>query len=331
MLLFLHSHYSHILISVHLSHFSLKFSTAVTGQTSLITVRDGDEATLSCKNVMTDQNKCDSTNWIFVSTNTAIVELIKLGQIGESAKAKSDRLSLTVDCSLVIKKVTVEDAGQYTCRQFKSGRQQGPDSDVDLSVVIMTEHKDAAEVKLSCSVSTYDGCRHTVKWLYKGSDLDMNTRDRQTSQSTCSATVVLLTSHFIDTSNSKFLKCKVTDLNSGKVQLYNFNRQSSGEATTTKPETTATQEACADCSALSYIMLVMRVAELVLITVVTVLLFRARAGNQRPPDDHTVSYSVRSRTARRSGPAASQEKNDEDDGALNYENFGESSASVRLR
>ncbi|XP_062292873.1 uncharacterized protein LOC133997317 isoform X3 [Scomber scombrus] len=310
--------------------------TAVTGQTSLdITVRDGDEATLSCENVMTDQDKCNSTNWIFVSTNTAVVELIKLGQIGENAKDKSDRLSVTADCSLVIKKVTVEDVGQYTCRQFKSGQRRGRDSVVDLSVVSMTEHKDNDEVKLSCSVSTYDGCRHTVKWLYRGSDLDINTRDVQIPQSTCSATVVLLTSHLIYTSNSKFLQCEVTDIDSGKVQLYHFSPQLSGkkpgEATTTEPATTATQEACADCSALSYIMLVMRVVELVLITVVTVLLFRARAGNQRPPDDHTVSYSVRSRTARRSGPADSQETNDEDDGAMNYENFGESSASVRLR
>ncbi|XP_062292871.1 uncharacterized protein LOC133997317 isoform X1 [Scomber scombrus] len=217
--------------------------TAVTGQTSLdITVRDGDEATLSCENVMTDQDKCNSTNWIFVSTNTAVVELIKLGQIGENAKDKSDRLSVTADCSLVIKKVTVEDVGQYTCRQFKSGQRRGRDSVVDLSVVSMTEHKDNDEVKLSCSVSTYDGCRHTVKWLYRGSDLDINTRDVQIPQSTCSATVVLLTSHLIYTSNSKFLQCEVTDIDSGKVQLYHFSPQLSGEATTTEPATTATQE-----------------------------------------------------------------------------------------
>ena len=93
----------------------------------------------------------------------------------------------------------------------------------------MTEHKDADKVKLNCSVSTYDECRYTVKWLYKGSDLDINTRDRQTSQSTCSATVVVLTSHFFYTSNYKYLQCEVTDPYSRKVELYNFNRQLSGK------------------------------------------------------------------------------------------------------
>ena len=87
---------------------------------------------------MTDQNKCDGTTWIFSrSTNTAAVELIKLGQIGENAKAKSDRLSVTADCSLVIKKVTVEDAGWYVCQQFNRSGQLQPDlgSLVVLSVV----------------------------------------------------------------------------------------------------------------------------------------------------------------------------------------------------
>ncbi|XP_062293327.1 uncharacterized protein LOC133997664 [Scomber scombrus] len=279
---------------------------------------------------MTDQDKCDRTTWFFDgSTNTAVVELIKLGQIGEEAKAKSDRLSVTADCSLVIKKVTVEDVGRYTCRQFdRSGRSR--DSNVLLSVVSMTEHKDTDEVKLNCSVSIYDVCRHTVKWLYEGRDWNINTRDTKISQSTCSVTAVLPTSNFIYTSNYKYLQCKVTNLISNEEQLYNFSYQLSGVvATTSKPETTRSTERSevrADCSALIYIMLVMRVVEFVLITVVTVLItvvtvrhFRAR-GNQRPPDDHTVSYSVRSRTARRSGPAASQEMNDEDDGAVNYEN-----------
>ncbi|XP_067428890.1 mucin-22-like isoform X3 [Thunnus thynnus] len=374
----------------------LQFSADITGQHSSFTVRDGDEVTLHCENVTTDQDKCDSTTWLFGGSGSTTVVLIKLGQIGEEAKAKSDRLSVTANCSLVIKKVTVEDVGSYFCRQFKSGQKQGLDSHVDLSVVTMTEHKNNNEVTLSCSVSTYDGqCKHTVKWVYQGKDVDKDIKDLKTSQSTCSVTVSFLTSHFICTSNHEFLKCEVTDPNNRKVQLYNFSPQLSCEKpgeegkttttqpttttnenitesrkktgvseTTTEPETTtsttqedadattattesttiqsstkaattttsATKDATItsqDCSALSYIMLVMHVAELLLITVITVLLFRAR-GNQRPPDDNIDLNSVRSRTAKRSGPAASQEQNDEDDGAVNYENFGEPSTSVRL-
>ncbi|XP_067428007.1 uncharacterized protein [Thunnus thynnus] len=304
----------------------LQFSD-ITGQDSSFTVRDGDEVTLSCQNVMTDQDKCNSTTWLFSASRNTTVELIKLGQIGEEAKAKSDRLSVTANCSLVIKKVTVEDAGRYTCRQLKSGRQQGQVSQVDLSVVTMTEYKNNNEVTLSCSVLKRGQCRHTVKWVYQGKDVDKENKDLKTSQSTCSVTVSFLTSHFICTSNHELLKCEVTDPNNGKVQLYNISPQLSCEKpgvaeTTTEPETTSTPQEGADaitatsatkdatitpqdCSALSYIMLVMRVAELLLITVITVLLFRAR-GNQRPPDDNIVLNSVRSRTAKRSGPAASQ-------------------------
>ncbi|XP_067428769.1 uncharacterized protein [Thunnus thynnus] len=231
----------------------LQFSAAITGQHSSLTVRDGDEVTLSCENVLKNQDKCDSTTWLFVGLrSTAAVELIKLGQIGEEAKAKSDRLSVTVNCSLVIKKVTVEDVGLYTCRQLKSGQQQGQDSQVDLSVVTMTEYKNNDEVMLSCSVSTHDECRHTVKWVYQGKDVDKDDKDLKTSQSTCSVTVSFLTSHFICTSNHELLKCEVTDPNSGKVQLYNFSPQLSGEKpgvaeTTTEPETmTSTTQEDAD-------------------------------------------------------------------------------------
>ncbi|XP_062293739.1 uncharacterized protein LOC133998017 [Scomber scombrus] len=194
---------------------------------------------------MTDQDKCDRTDWTFIrSRSTPVVALIELGQIGEEAKAKSDRLSVTADCSLVIKKVTVEDAGRYDCRQFdRSGKQQGPDSLVYLSVVSMTEHKDTDEVKLSCSVSIYEWCRYTVKWLYEGRDWDINTNDVQTSQSTCSVTAVLPTSNFIYKSNYKSLQCEVTNINSNEEQLYNFCPQLSGEAETTRePETTAAEK-----------------------------------------------------------------------------------------
>ncbi|XP_042246118.1 uncharacterized protein LOC121882147 isoform X1 [Thunnus maccoyii] len=130
--------------------------TAVTGQTSLyITVRDGDEVTLSCENVMTDQDKCDRITWLFNGLrSTATVALIELGQIVENAKAKSDRLSVTANCSLVIKKVTVEDVGRYTCRQFKSGQEQGQDSRVDLSVVTSEDTKSAATTKSTTTTST---------------------------------------------------------------------------------------------------------------------------------------------------------------------------------
>ena len=100
------------------------------------TVRVGDEVTLPFENVIHDQDECNGTTWLFSSRGSAAVELVNLGQIHKDTKAKSDRLRVTEKCSLVIKKVTAEDAGLYTCRQFNtSGQQQGSDSRVALSVV----------------------------------------------------------------------------------------------------------------------------------------------------------------------------------------------------
>ncbi len=119
-----------------MNHF-LIFSTASTETRVLsINVRRGHEAILSCENVINDQNNCDGTTWVFAnSSRRETVELIKLGQIEENTKSKSDRLSVTEKCSLVIKNVTDEDAGHYDCQHFKSGQKQGSDSVVHLSVI----------------------------------------------------------------------------------------------------------------------------------------------------------------------------------------------------
>lgn len=57
------------------------------------------------------------------------------GKIHKDARVKSDRLTLEPDCSLVIKTVTAEDDGRYSCRHFRSGERHGEDTDYDLTVV----------------------------------------------------------------------------------------------------------------------------------------------------------------------------------------------------
>ncbi|XP_034756655.1 uncharacterized protein LOC117961828 [Etheostoma cragini] len=174
------------------------------------------------------QRACDSTTWIFSHSGYS-VELVNLGKMKDNIpKAKPDRLSVTENCSLVIKKVTEEDAGRYTCRQFyPSGPQQGPDAGVFLSVVTMTEHQDSDEVTLHCSVSTYGPCRHTVKWLFKSHDVDKDHKDLRTSQSPCYSSVTFPTSHFSYTSRYQMFRCEVTE--GDKVQEFPFSPQSSGE------------------------------------------------------------------------------------------------------
>nr|XP_029138725.1 uncharacterized protein LOC114922130 isoform X2 [Labrus bergylta] len=204
----------------------LQFAAAVIKE---VTFRVGEDATLSCETVIQGQQKCEYTTWGFVDVelkNKEIVDLVVKGQVKNST-VKSDRLRVTEDCSLVIKKIREEDAGLYLCQQIKSGRITGDATQVDLSV-----------------------------------------------------------------NKSEDTKPEPT------------------RPTRPPPPTTAAAGDCTGCSDLDLVMLALRVAELLLITVITVLLFRAR-GNQRPPDDITVYY-------------------DGDEGSVNYENDGEPSASVRL-
>ncbi|XP_065820146.1 uncharacterized protein [Labrus bergylta] len=115
----------------------LQLTAAVTGLSPLYYyVRVEDEVTLACGNVIEDQSDCDSTAWTWTSRSTkAAVELITLGQIADNTGFKSDRLSVAVNCALVIKKVTEEDAGYFVCQQYKSDRKAAPDAPVYLSVI----------------------------------------------------------------------------------------------------------------------------------------------------------------------------------------------------
>ena len=96
----------------------------------------------------------------------------------------------------------------------------------------MTEHQDNDEVTLDCSVSTYEGCVHRVKWLLQGQDVDKENRNIKTSQHICSASVTFLTSLFREVRSGfmfKIFTCEITESKTGQVQLFPFRPQSSGE------------------------------------------------------------------------------------------------------
>ncbi|XP_062415661.1 uncharacterized protein LOC134107823 [Pungitius pungitius] len=218
----------------------LQFAEAATEQR--LTVRDGDEVTLPCDTVTEDQNNCDSTQWFFApSISRTGGVLVRNGQIVKEAKDKSDRLSFSQNCSLVIKKVTQEDANYYDCRRGNK------DARLHLSVVSMTEETNGDDVTLRCSVRTRDQCPNTVKWTNGGQDVDKDNKEVKTSQPSCSTSLSFKTSHVFYTSSFTSLKCEVTD--GDKVMEFSLRNSPSGDETgpsatktTNKPPVTETPE-----------------------------------------------------------------------------------------
>ncbi|CAI5684504.1 unnamed protein product [Oreochromis niloticus] len=306
----------------------LQFKAAVTGQYGpTFLIRVGDEVTLPCQNVIVGQPECGRTDWTFKRLNVAeSVRLIHLGLIEEKHKYKSDRLSVTANCSLVIKNITVHDAGQYTCtRDTSQDQQHCGKSCSSLSVINMTEHENNGTVILSCSVLEYDPCSHTVQWIYEGEE---KSSDMQISPRGCTATVTFTTSHL----NQKFfelLKCKVTNQNSKKVQLFPFSRQSSGG-------TTDGDKSSDGGSLLPYIIVL--VCLVALLIVVAFITWKKTKGKKTQMEDNAVSLNTEGLGLNpaeiQSDPGKSQEMDDPEDGvnyaSINYTKKANSKASAQV-
>ncbi|XP_028252941.1 uncharacterized protein LOC114428585 [Parambassis ranga] len=255
--------------------------TVTAGRTSVLK-RGGEDVTLSCEEVINDQNNCDGTTWIYSRPRVhEATEVIRLGQINEDIPNK-DRLSVTENCSLIIKEVREEDVGRYVCQQYKKEEQPHTrvhQSHVDLSVVIMTESKNTDQVDLICSVVPYDRCIYTMRWLFNGTDLDGLQSDISITNSECSSTVRFLGQTNYVYKSQNFLKCEVTD-ETGKVQQFDFNHQTSGgKKPTEHPPTTENK------GSVTLWPIIVAVVGLVTVLIIVVVVFRWKKANKRQTDE----------------------------------------------
>ncbi|XP_041661893.1 uncharacterized protein LOC121521795 [Cheilinus undulatus] len=305
-----------------------------------VTVRDGDDATLTCENVLKHQPNCSSTTWTDSLKNPA-EELVTHGQIKRPG-SKSDRLAVREDCSLFIERVTYEDVGRYSCQQYTSGEKQGDDAHVYLSVLTMTEISNNPK-RLRCHVKS-SLCIHTVKWLYEGRDVD-----KSSSQTRCYTDLNLQPRYNIDS-----LQCEVTA--DGNTQLFPFRPPSSGDkpdngngskkSTTTKrpstkptgkdttPGTTTTPASGNEKSSSTghalplWLWLVIILAGValttLLIVVVKTIRWKRTEGNRAEMTDNAadpedgITYASISYTRKKKNKNEAQGKDDDDDGTVTY-------------
>ncbi|KAM9354929.1 uncharacterized protein KZ484_013092 [Pholidichthys leucotaenia] len=314
---------------------------ASTKETSVMT-KVGDDVTLPCGKLIDGQTKCNGTTWSFRGSET-LVELIKLG---ENAKNNSDIRSVTKNCSLVIKKVKVEEAGSYYCHQYRlKERQAVHELLVHLSVINMTEHKDTnKDVKLSCAVFRYGDCHHTVKWLNNGNPVDENNKQLQPLNRGCSATMSVPEPHFIY-SNLHLLTCEVTDEKTKAVKKFPVGSQPS-DGKTDKPKgynnTTPATDTKSNSTAGNIwapIVIVAVVLVMFLITVVVIIRYKRSKGDKAQVDntgfrlspamtvsapdhdqslaDPEISYATINYTSKTNNKALARNK-DDDDEAVTY-------------
>ncbi|XP_039455259.1 mucin-5AC-like isoform X1 [Oreochromis aureus] len=154
----------------------LMLPLAAAGTHSYLSVRIGNEITLACQNREDFNKSCNSTTWLFGASRSFItVPLFEHGKIHSDARSKSGRLSVTENCSLVIKKVTSLDDGRYTCRQFISGKQvsdfmvflsvfntqETPPSSFTTTVrpKVLFQAKDSASTRTTASPTTTAKCK----------------------------------------------------------------------------------------------------------------------------------------------------------------------------
>ncbi|XP_019727021.1 uncharacterized protein LOC109516713 isoform X2 [Hippocampus comes] len=93
------------LILIFLLHFEV-----VSGESAEVFARAGDVAILPCKN-----SACDRIDWLYSRDQSGLVREVRDGQVVTSS-ARSQRLNLTEDCSLLIHKVVAEDGGFFVCK-----------------------------------------------------------------------------------------------------------------------------------------------------------------------------------------------------------------------
>ncbi|XP_057179456.1 uncharacterized protein LOC130547510 [Triplophysa rosa] len=194
-------------------------------------ISSGESVSLSCHDAL---HQCSSTTWIYNNyTSSSAVEVFA-GGINKNNTERSERLSLTSDCSLNIYNTTQHDGGVYTCRQYVNGHHLGPDSQVYLHVLHVsssssssssqTEIRANTSVTLSCQLFSYD-CDYVLSydgfqlvWMNQ-TDVDLQTDSRYQIRSDEHDCLISLTTTLVNEDDNTELRCVLKHKNDIKTSV----------------------------------------------------------------------------------------------------------------
>ncbi|XP_030577802.1 uncharacterized protein LOC115774587 [Archocentrus centrarchus] len=229
-------------------------------------------------------------------------DVVRKGQVEESS-ARSSRLSVYSNCSVSIKNITAEDAGYYSC-QYETDTYAARLSEVFLNILTVSaspSHTDSqrdGNVTLECSLFRfYDlhPCeQNSIRWVDETGTVLLNSFSNKDSMKCVS---LLTVNH--QSGHNKRYTCQFVKENSVKIEAH-------------YPPVLIGRTDSTALSPLSYGMGALRIGGLILMIAVTVLLIRHRRRN-KTLEDTNVHYV-----------------GDHDEGTVNYENVGNSSAGPEL-
>ncbi|XP_036066495.1 uncharacterized protein LOC112158150 [Oryzias melastigma] len=130
--------------------------TGISGQTERLYHRVGDDVILPCR-AKSSSSSCSDVNWLYWrDPTTSFITEIHVEDFDQSSVGAS-RLSVSNNCSLIIRNITDEDAGEYVCRV---------ENENDVNVVLNTlsissdppevHPRPNGDVTLQCSLNRYD-------------------------------------------------------------------------------------------------------------------------------------------------------------------------------
>ncbi|XP_073348975.1 uncharacterized protein [Pagrus major] len=135
--------------------FVLQFEAGVSGEEIHLYSRAGHYAILSCGRASSSDPTCSNVTWFYNRERSQTFTEVSKGKV-QMSSVRAVRLSLDSSCSLIIKNITAEDAGHYTCRQGGYGYHK--DISIFLSVLTISpsppdaDPKRDDEVTLECSL-----------------------------------------------------------------------------------------------------------------------------------------------------------------------------------